>query len=53
MVTESTVVTPKEATEEDLLFVHTQKYLDDLNVNISLNYYHQHFYITLCICYLN
>ena len=30
MVTEETVVTPKEATEEDLLFVHTQKYLDDL-----------------------
>jgi acetoin utilization deacetylase AcuC-like enzyme len=37
MVTEETVVTPKEATEEDLLFVHTQKYLDDYNSKITIS----------------
>ncbi|XP_063421349.1 histone deacetylase 11-like isoform X1 [Mytilus trossulus] len=30
MVSETDVVTPKEATSQDLLVVHTQKYLDDL-----------------------
>ena len=34
MVTEATVVTPKEATQEDLLFVHTPEYLNNLRVNI-------------------
>ena len=48
MVTESTVVTPKEATQEDLLFVHTPEYLNNLRVNIRSNYYHQHFCSTFC-----
>ena len=36
MVDESTVVTPREVTSDDLLVVHTESYLDSLRVRMNI-----------------
>lgn len=37
MVNEDSVVVPREATQEDLLVVHTSDYLDSLRVSKDVN----------------